>query len=185
MVEYAAAMTELGGRVMSAIAVGLDLGLDHFSSSAFAQPFWAMRAIHYPAAEAPAAAEELGCGEHTDYGCLTLLIEDSPGVLQARNRAGEWVTLRPEPGALTVNVGDMLQRWTNGLFVSTPHRVLRPARSRVSLPFFFEPSYDAVVEPLERCVELTGGGPKYGAVRYGDHLLAKTSVNFVPRPELE
>ena len=74
-----------------------------------------------------------------------------------------------------------MARWTNGLYRATPHRVLRPAAtSRISVPFFFEPNYKAVISPLPRCCELTGRGPQWPSVVYGDHLYAKTSQNFSP-----
>lgn len=80
-------------------------------------------------------------------------------------------------GAFVVNIGDMLELWTNGLFKATPHRVVRPLdRSRLSIPFFFEPNYDAVVHPI---AELAPPGVASRLpVIYGEHLFAKTSSNF-------
>ena len=94
---------------------------------------------------------------------------------------GAWIDVEPTPGAFTCNIGDMMARWTNGLYRATPHRVLRPATgARISIPFFFEPNYDAVIAPLPRCCEITGRSAMWPPVVYGDHLHAKTSSNFAP-----
>jgi isopenicillin N synthase-like dioxygenase len=85
----------------------------------------------------------------------------------------------PIPGAFVINIGDMMERWTNGEWTSTIHRVIhRGSNFRVSVPFFFEPDFDAVVKPLKTCVERTGGKEKFGSVTYGEHLLAKIRGNF-------
>ena len=73
--------------------------------------------------------------------------------------------------------GDMLKIWTNGLYQSTPHRVVQSQVDRVSVPFFFEPNYDTVVSPLEVCVG--GGQPQYDPISYGQHFLQKCNGNFV------
>ena len=180
---YVGEMTRVGSTIMRAVAPGLELDEDHFAPF-YDEPFWCLRAIHYPPAPAAARAEaeELGCGTHTDYGCLTLVhADDTPGVLQAQTTHGEWITVEQVPGAFTCNVGDMLARWTNGLFASTPHRVLPPPGvSRISVPFFFEPNYTALIEPIPQCCSATGHGPRYTPIMYGDHLFAKTSTNFAP-----
>ena len=167
------------------MAVGLGLPKLHFDKF-YDDSFWVLRVIHYP----PKAKEReedgddnggLGCGVHTDYGCLTMIhAEDTPGCLQAMTTKGEWVTIEPVPGAFICNVGDMLARWTNGLYRSTPHRVLRPSggRRRISIPFFFEPNYNAVIAPLPECCDATGKPPRFAPIVYGDHLLAKTNSNF-------
>jgi len=179
--EYIEAMNRLGSQVMGGIALGLDLPEDHFAPF-YDDPFWVFRVIHYPDTGrlSSGGAEDVGCGTHTDYGCLTMIHTDgTPGCLQARSTAGTWVTVDPVPGALTCNIGDMLSRWTNGLYKSTPHRVLRPAgASRTSIPFFFEPSYRAEIAPLPSCCAATGTPPRFQPIVYGDHLLAKTSTNF-------
>jgi len=105
--------------------------------------------------------------------------DDVRGALQARNTRGEWVAADPVQGAFLMNIGDMLSLWTNGLFQSTPHRVLRPPEARVSVPFFFEPNYDAAVSPIPSCVAATGGRPiTTKPVIYGEHLEGKVFSNF-------
>lgn len=90
-----------------------------------------------------------------------------------------WIPANPLPGAFVVNIGDMMERWTNGLWPSTRHRVLhRGPGMRVSVPFFFEPRWDTTVRPLRECVAKSGGVERFEEVMYGDHLVGKVSRNF-------
>ena len=169
-------------QVMECFALALGLEDGHFREF-YDDGFWGLRVIHYPPSnpEAGGSGKDLGCGVHTDYGCLTMInVDSTPGCLQAKNTHGEWVTVEPRPGALTCNIGDMLARWTNGLYRSTPHRVLRPGNgaSRVSVPFFFEPNYQAEIAPLPECCAFTDQPPRFPPIMYGDHLFSKTASNF-------
>ena len=172
---------------MRCMAVGLGLPKTYFDEY-YDDSFWVLRVIHYPPTQphssSSSKSKDLGCGVHTDYGCLTMIhAEDTPGCLQAMTTKGDWVTVEPVPGAFVCNVGDMLARWTNGIYRSTPHRVLRPVgRRRISIPFFFEPNYTATIAPLSECCEETGKPPKFAPIMYGDHLLSKTSTNFSLKP---
>lgn len=195
--EYVEQMTKLGGILMRGVAIGLKLPRNTFDPF-YSEGYWGLRAIAYGASAPPIAKEgetqdeggdvgfgNLGCGEHTDYGNLTLLMQNNvKGCLQVKNRNDEWITADPVPGAILVNVGDMLQMWTSGQLRATPHRVLQPtaeqiaesgSSKRISVPFFFEPNYDAFVQPL-----LDGDATKSGnsGVMYGDHLYQKVSNNF-------
>lgn len=147
--------------------------------------FWVMRLIGYPKLDAPISADaditELSCGEHTDYGCVTLLLADpTPGALQVLLKDGKtWLNADPLPGAFVVNIGDMIERWTNGIWRSTKHRVIHRGEGyRVSVPFFFEPNFEAVVRPLESCVKRSGKEPMHEGNTYGEHLLGKVFGNF-------
>ncbi|KAK9819032.1 hypothetical protein WJX74_007795 [Apatococcus lobatus] len=127
-----------------------------------------------------ARSVQLSCGEHSDYGLLTIVNqEDGISALQAKNSKGQWVSADPIPGAFVCNIGDMLKVWSNGLFQPTVHRVINsdPAKSRVSIPFFYEPAYEAVVEPLPQLCS-ADRPPRYAAIRYGDHLEGKVLNNF-------
>ncbi len=130
-------------------------------------------------------------GEHTDYGLLTILLQDDAGGLEVKSRS-RWVSAPPVPGSFVCNIGDMLDRMTGGLYRSTPHRVRNPAaRDRLSFPFFFDPGFFAPVRPIE----LPGGQPppddrdeRWDRASlhafegtYGDYLLAKVGNVF---PEL-
>lgn len=122
----------------------------------------------------------ISCGAHTDYGCLTLLLADpTPGALQVQTKSGAWIAADPVPGAFVVNIGDMMERWTNGVWRSTRHRVVHWGEGyRVSVPFFFEPDFEARVKPLEECVVASGGERRFGEVGYGEFLLGKVRGNF-------
>ncbi|MCJ1406249.1 hypothetical protein MMC19_000314 [Ptychographa xylographoides] len=127
--------------------------------------------------------EGISCGAHTDYGCLTLLLADpTPGALQVQSRTdpSTWIAADPIEGAFVVNIGDMMERWTNGLWKSTRHRVVHRGEGfRVSVPFFFEPDFEAKVRPLSECVKRTGGRMVWEeSVGYGEHLLGKVGGNF-------
>jgi isopenicillin N synthase-like dioxygenase len=109
---------------------------------------------------------------------LTILNTDNTkGALQVLSKSGNWITADPVPGAFVINIGDMVNNWTNDLYKATLHRVIHKGENyRISIPFFFEPNYDAVVEPIPSL--LNGEAPKYPSVIYGDHLFGKVSNNF-------
>ncbi|KAH8725167.1 hypothetical protein GQ44DRAFT_707865 [Phaeosphaeriaceae sp. PMI808] len=148
------------------------------------QSFWVMRMIGYPPLTTPHTPgtdiSQFSCGAHTDYGCVTLLHTDTtPGALQVQLKDGTWLPADPIPGAFVVNIGDMIERWTNGLWKSTMHRVIhRGDNYRISVPFFYEPNFDAVVKPLEKCVVESGVEPMHAGSTYGEHLLTKVFNNF-------
>ncbi|KAF2020777.1 Clavaminate synthase-like protein [Aaosphaeria arxii CBS 175.79] len=196
--EYIDQLQQVGKALVHAMGAALDLGPEAAEGTATREvedekvfvrntdnSFWVMRLIGYPKLSHPAAldaaADELSCGEHTDYGCVTLLLADpTPGALQVLLKDGTtWLNADPIPGAFVVNIGDMIERWTNGLWRSTRHRVIHRGNGyRVSVPFFFEPNFDAVVKPLGKCVEKTGGEPVHEGNTYGEHLLGKVFSNF-------
>jgi isopenicillin N synthase-like dioxygenase len=184
--EYVREMRRVGTAVMRGLALGLKLPEKYFDPM-YDDSFWVMRCIHYPP-RPPSESTDQGCGAHTDYGCLTIICSDgSRGALQAMNTDGEWVSGDPVEGAFIMNLGDMLNIWTDGLYKSTPHRVLatsststiRPTVGRISVPFFFEPNYDTQVTPLAVCCDETGG-PKHAPQIYGEHLEKKVFSNFTP-----
>ena len=150
VLEWISALTDLGHRLMSCIATGLGLRDDWFRVHLTADPTVLFRIFHYPdsALVLPNGAGEWGVAEHTDYGLLTMLAQDDRGGLQVRSRNG-WVEVDPIPYSFVCNIGDMLERMTGGRYRSTPHRVRNTSgRNRLSFPFFFDPSWDAHVEPL-------------------------------------
>ncbi|KAF2706383.1 naringenin,2-oxoglutarate 3-dioxygenase [Pleomassaria siparia CBS 279.74] len=190
--EYIDRLKGVGKALVHAMGVALDLGApapgkdgrhvedeDIFVRNTD-QSFWVMRLIGYPKLETP-LTEGLSCGEHTDYGCVTLLLADpTPGALQVLLKDNKtWINADPIPGALVVNIGDMIERWTNGLWKSTRHRVIHRGEGyRVSVPFFYEPNFDATVRPLDKCVKATGGVPMHEGNTYGEHLMGKLFSNF-------
>ncbi|KAF0677634.1 isopenicillin N synthase family dioxygenase [Profundibacterium mesophilum] len=114
----------------------------------FERPMALLRGNHYPARPDWAGARDFGIAPHTDYGCLTLLATDGQAGLEVRGRDGSWIALSAPPGTFIVNFGEMLEMWTAGRIVATPHRVIGNAQERISVPLFFNPDYDTdVSEP--------------------------------------
>jgi isopenicillin N synthase-like dioxygenase len=178
---YAEAMHALARRLMGLFAQALGLAPDHFAFS-MTEPSRTLRLLHYPASDAQAqpAPGQIGCGAHTDWGALTLLAQDAAGGLQLQGRDGRWFDLPPQPGALVVNIGDLMQRWTNDRWRSAPHRVLRPAaaRERWSIAYFFDLDADALISPLPGCVG-AGHPARYAAISAGEHLRERLRATTV------
>jgi isopenicillin N synthase-like dioxygenase len=146
VLAYMSALTRLCHRLMAGIALSLGLEESYFDDRYTADPLTLFRIFNYPP---PSDATLWGVGEHTDYGLLTVLLQDDAGGLEVRSRS-RWVAAPPVTGSLVCNIGDMLDRMTRGLYRSTPHRVRNPApRARQSFPFFFDPNFFARVTPIE------------------------------------
>jgi isopenicillin N synthase-like dioxygenase len=153
MLAYQVAMRAFGDRVLMLIALSLDLPEDWFRPF-FEMPATTVRIIKYPPQASTARFNQIGAGAHTDWGGVTLLAQDSSGGLEVRNAAGDWIEAKPIPGTFVVNLGDLMARWTNGLYNSNMHRVKndRTGADRYSVPFFFSPRPDAVIKPIPTCV---------------------------------
>lgn len=187
--EYMERVTTLGHRVMEAIARSLGLPDDHFARRMTADPLILFRIFQYPSRPVPAGVDAPhGVGEHTDYGLLTLLRQDDVGGLEVRTTEG-WIDAPPLPGTFVCNLGDMLDRMTGGLYRSTPHRVRlnTSGRDRLSFPLFFDPDFDARVEPI-RTPEVDDHATRWDAASvhtfegtYGDYVMSKVGRVF---PEL-
>jgi isopenicillin N synthase-like dioxygenase len=150
MLAYYEAVWALGCRLHRPIALDLGLAPDWFADK-LDRPLAILRLLHYP----PAGSVDgvVGAGTHTDYGNLTLLYTEDAGSLEVQARDGRWIAPPSVPGAFIVNVGDCLMRWTNDVYVSTPHRVIhRAPRARLSIAFFLDPDPDAEVSALPTCV---------------------------------
>lgn len=137
----------IGQRVLAAMAVGLGRSPELFVGNLTADPTALFRIFRYPP-HPPGDAATWGVGEHTDYGLLTLLVHDGTPGLEVRV-GDEWWQVDPDPDLIVCNLGDMLDRLTDGRYRSTPHRVRNLAdHDRWSFPFFLDPGWDAVIEPL-------------------------------------
>lgn len=190
VLEWMAQLTTVGRVVLSGIARSFDLDDDWFDRWC-AEPTVLFRIFHYPPPP-PGFAGRWGVAEHTDYGLLTLLVQDDTGGLEVRVD-DEWVTVPPVDDAIVCNLGDMLERVTGGRFRSTPHRVRLPERDRYSFPLFLDPAWDAELGPLPGCEPTERALADAAAGRwdgrsvfdvdgtYGDYLLDKVSRVF---PEL-
>ncbi len=168
LLAYYDACAALGARLHRAFACDLGLKPDFFDDK-FDRPMATLRLLHYPAP--PQGSEpRTGAGVHTDYGNLTLLATDDVGGLEVRARNGEWIEAPVVPGAFIVNIGDCLMRWTNDIYISTPHRVVnRSARERYSIAFFYDPNPEAVVETIPSCVR-EGERVRYPPILAADYL---------------
>lgn len=172
VLEWLDAMTALGRRIVRAMGVDDAIVRD---------PTILFRIFHYPPGDGPA----WGVGEHTDYGLLTILLQDAIAGLQVRGPDG-WIDAPPIDGSFVCNIGDMLERITGGAYRSTPHRVRNASDvGRLSFPFFFDPSWDAVVpvpEGAAGAVERWDGADVLSwEGTYGEYLLGKVAKVF---PEL-
>jgi isopenicillin N synthase-like dioxygenase len=176
--EYFEVMSRLSSDLMRMFALGLSLP-ESFFEDKIDRHISMFRVLSYPSQ--PDAPEEgqLRAGAHSDYGSLTIVkIEDRPGGLQVKNKAGDWVDVPAVPGSFVVNIGDLMMQWTNDQWVSTLHRVANPPRARAadslrqSLVFFHQPNYDAMVECLPSCLA-AGEKAKHAPISSGDHLRNK------------
>ena len=187
VLAYLDALTALARRLVSAIEVGLGVAPGSLTSLT-ADPLILFRIFRYPPGGDPT---RWGVGEHTDYGLLTILRQDDTGGLQVRTGV-EWVDVPPVDGAFVCNIGDMLERATGGVYRSTPHRVRNDSdRSRVSMPFFFDPGWDARVRTLDVGRPMTsmptgqgvparwdGADPVLFDGTYGEYVLSKVAKVF-------
>jgi len=178
--RYYAEMRTLAETLMCVFAHALALPEDFFDDKVD-KPLAQLRLLHYPPQAGHIEEDTLGCGAHTDYGCLTILAQDSVGGLQLRNSAGRWIAAPPIPGGFVVNIGDQLARWTNDVFAATVHRVINTSgRERYSLPFFFDPNYDAWIECLPSCRD-ADHPPKFPPVRAGEYLVQRFNETYTYR----
>lgn len=159
--RYYTAMEQVSRALMQSVARSFGLE-QHYFDGAFHRGLSTLRLLHYPARSAaelgradPAVWVEhqgkrrhLTGAPHTDSGFLTLLAQDGTAGLQARSREGAWVDVPPAEGALAVNFGQVLERWSGGRIRATEHRVIGSATERFSIPFFYEARADAEIRPL-------------------------------------
>ncbi|KAH6574469.1 hypothetical protein BASA60_005495 [Batrachochytrium salamandrivorans] len=158
--RYVLRMRSLGMATMQAMALGLGIS-EHYFDSSMDDSFWVMRMIGYP----PLSKE-------TDNTRLQ-------GRFRSKLNRVNGFLLTPFLEPLSLILGDMVNIWTNGVYTSTLHRVIHTKSSyRISVPFFFEPNFNAVVSPLAECIAMSGKPALYQPVMYGDHLLGKVTGNF-------
>ena len=143
-----------------------------------------VRLNHYPVGDPLDAVEQEGLaplgdvalGQHTDPGVITLLLQDDTGGLQTLTRNGHWINVAPLPGTIVVNLADCVQVWTNDRYRAAVHRVVpMTSRNRYSIPFFFNPAVDTLIEPIR---ELCGGEPAYRPFTWGEFIAARVNDNY-------
>ena len=132
---------------------------------------------YYPPQPEDASEDQFGVAPHTDFGVLTVLCQDEIGGLEIRRRDGTWAAMPPIPGTLVVNIGDLLERWSNRRYRSTVHRVINASgRERLSLVLAYDPNFETLVDPRAFCTE--GETPRDAPITCGDYLLWRFGKAF-------
>ena len=201
MLAFFDQLQELNRVVMSAIALGLGLAETYFDEYTRIGDN-TLRLLHYPSVAKSVFERNKGqvrAGEHTDFGSITLLFQDTRGGLQVRGLDGQWLDVEPIEGAIVVNAGDLLARWTNDLIRSTEHRVVEPPLkrkaenghanghgkeggeemypARYSIAYFCNPDFDKWIEALPGTWEDVGA-KKYKGVNSGDYLVQRLTATY-------
>jgi isopenicillin N synthase-like dioxygenase len=174
---YYDAVSTVARRLLSAIAVALGVSPDFFESR-YSSPMVRGQLVYYPRSTVSDEDEErFGSAPHTDFGALTLLLQDNNGGLQVQTRDGTWVTAPPIEDTLVCNIGDLLNRWSNETLSSNLHRVInRSGNERHSIVVFFDPDPDALIDPAE--LGFPEARDKYPPVTASDYIHQKNKRNF-------
>nr|KJB25530.1 hypothetical protein B456_004G196400 [Gossypium raimondii] len=185
METYHQKVLSAGTKLLSLIALSLKLDEDFFGKvGALNEPLGFIRLLHYPGSgDLDSSSEEVyGASAHSDYGMITLLMTDGvPGLQICREKSKQpqvWEDVPSISGAFVVNIGDMLERWTNCLFRSTLHRVLPPRQERYSVASFMEPSKDCIVECLGSCCS-EACPPRFPPIKASDYLEERLRLTYV------
>lgn len=184
MVEFFDAFSILADRTLSLLHDALQLTAHSRSLTSCARTSSTVRLNHYPISDPVPANErdgladlgETALGYHTDPGVLTLLLQDNTGGLQTESRDGHWIDVPPTDGTIVVNLGDMMQAWTNDRYRAAVHRVVpMTTQRRFSIPYFSNPQRDAIIEPIP---ELCAMGPRYRPIQWRSFMAARAYDNF-------
>ncbi|KAG5051717.1 hypothetical protein AAZX31_02G130300 [Glycine max] len=175
--EYVQEVEKLSFKLLEIIALSLGLEAKRFEEFFIKDQTSFIRLNHYPPCPSPHLA--LGVGRHKDIGALTILAQDDVGGLEVKRKADqEWIRVKPTPGAYIINVGDLIQVWSNDLYESVEHRAMvNSEKERFSIPFFLFPAHYTEVKPLE---ELTNdqNPAKYRPYNWGKFLVRRKGSNF-------
>jgi len=172
MLEYFRAIEPLQLTLQRAFALALGLA-PHTFDKLFDHSLSRLKLNHYPPQHDEITEHNLGVVPHSDSGGFTILWQDDNGGLEIQSKNGDWVGAPPIPGTMVVNLGQIMQRWTNGEFSATPHRVInRKNVDRYSIPLFVNPNSDAVIQPL------TGDPDSFEPFRYGEHQRKSWQASF-------
>jgi isopenicillin N synthase-like dioxygenase len=177
MVRYFKTLEKVGDQILPVLARALGMPADFFAPFFASEPHVNLRFLHYPPQETD-DDEQFGQGPHTDNSFITILARTEVPGLAVRLPSGEWLQPPLIPGTFLVNLGNMMKRWSNDRFLSTPHGVVNDSgRDRYSIAFFYSPSIDALIECVPSC---TGADdpPHYPPAVYGDLVRAFYSANY-------
>ena len=177
MEAYYDAVGSCGADLMRAVAVSLGVDAGFFVDK-YRKRLQRTQVVYYPPQPSDATEDQFGVAPHTDFGCITLLWQDETGGLEVLERASRtWIPAPPIPGTLVVNVADLLARWTNDRYASTPHRVInRSGNERMSIATFYDPDYKAVVDP--RALGTAEADCRYEPVLAGEHIVGRIERSF-------
>ncbi|KAG1368566.1 protein DMR6-LIKE OXYGENASE 2 [Cocos nucifera] len=175
--KYAKAVNELAFKLLELIALTLGLPAKRLNGF-FKDQSSFMRLNHYPPCPSPHLA--LGVGRHKDAGALTILAQDDVGGLDVKRQSdGEWIRVKPIPNSYIINVGDIIQVWSNDKYESAEHRVsVNSERERFSIPFFFNPARYVTVQPLAELIDEKKSPAKFNAYNWGEFFKARKNSNF-------
>ena len=175
VLPYYNAVIDLSKSVLSALAYGLGKPKDFFEL-AYKKPLGRGQLVYYPPMKFNDLNEQrFGASPHTDFGVLTILLQDMQGGLQVLNKDDEWIEAPPIENSLVCNIGDLLERWTNGYLVSTKHRVInRNKGARYSIPIFCDPSSQTIINPSD----FSQNPNKFEKITAGEHILNRNRRNF-------
>jgi isopenicillin N synthase-like dioxygenase len=180
--RYYAEVGKCGADLLRAVAVSLGQS-KHFFADKYDKPLQRLNIIHYPPHPVDAAVDQFGGAAHTDYGCITLLWQDQNGGLQVQDRTTkQWLEAKPVPGTIVINVGDLLERWSNKRYMSMPHRVVnKSGRERYSMATFFDPDFSTIADP--RAFGISDEASLFPPITAGDHILGRVQASFAYRPD--
>ena len=182
MVSYFKTLEKLGERLLPILSRSLGLSADFFAPFFRNEAHINLRFLHYPPQETD-DDEQFGQGPHTDNSFITVLArEDVPG-LAVRLPNGEWMAPPVIPGTFLVNLGNIMKRWSNDRFLSTPHGVLNDSgKDRYSIAFFYSPNVDAAIECVPTCVSADDPA-RYPRAVYRDLVLEFYNANYFHRKD--
>jgi isopenicillin N synthase-like dioxygenase len=182
VLAYTDAMDAMTARLLPAVALALDLPADYFDE-AFRDSQFSFRLSHYPPVQA--VDNQFGIAPHTDANFLTFLAQSGVPGLQVRTPDGNWADVPFIAGSYAVNAGDMMKRWTNGRFKSTPHRALPPVgQHRYAIPYFLGPQFDWNIECLPTCTG-PGNPPQFSPITYAEWLDYWYTANYDPKAQTD
>lgn len=174
--SYMKYMLELGKHLAGLVALSLNQSEDYFADG-YDEAVIITRMLHYPSQSSEIINNQLGCGAHTDWGLLTLLLQDEVGGLEVRNSDGEWIRAPHIQNTFVVNLGDLLQLMTGNLYLSNMHRVFnsKPNISRYSVPTFFDLDYLYKVKQIPSLQKDSSSNlPEMTVGEYMEHMYQKT-----------